>query len=173
MGRKTNGQCGVRAKCRLPWDSLGLKVEIRSDEVAVAVEPVSAVSDPMRWKENMASRNWLSFPGQFVYQRPYEDAWGVLHDPTTEWDELLKNYKSWVMLLQVGDGTRRMAQPASIGAGRMIRREQQHRAEATSRINALEGNDLDKINRRKHWKRRQKKKLKSNAATQLVAATGA
>ena len=121
----------------------------------------------------MASRNWRMCPEQLIYLRPYEDAWGTLHDPTTEWDELLKNYKTWVMLLQVGDGTRRMAQPASIGAGLMIRREQQHRAEATSRINALEGNDLDKINRRKHWKRRQKKKLKSNAATQLVAATGA
>lgn len=124
-------------------------------------------------ERKMASRTWITCPGQYVYWRPYEDAWGTLHDPTTEWDELLKNCKPWLMLLQVGDGTRRMAQPASIGAGRMIRREQERCAESTSRINALEANDLDKINRRKHWKRRQKKNLKSNAATQLVAATGA
>jgi len=127
----------------------------------------------MRWKEKMASRNWRTCSDQLIYQRPYEDAWGVLHDPTTEWDELLKNYKPWVMLIQVGDGTRRMAKPASIGAGRMIRREQQRRAEAASRINALEANDLDKLNRRKHWKRRRKKKLRSNAATQAAATTSA
>jgi len=96
-----------------------------------------------------------------------------LHDPTTEWDELLKNYKHWVMLIQVGDGTRRMAKPASIGAGRMIRREQQRRAEATSKINALEANDLGKINRRKHWKRRHKKKLRERAVTHAVVASGA
>jgi len=96
-----------------------------------------------------------------------------LHDPTTEWDELLKNYKPWVMLLQVGDGTRRMAQPAAIGAGRMIRREQKRRAEATSRINALEASDLDKINCRKHWKRRRNKKLGERAVTHAVAASGA
>ena len=121
----------------------------------------------------MASRTWITYPDQLVYQRPYEDAWGTLHDPTTEWDELLKNYKPWVMLLQVGDGTRLMARPASIGAGRMIRREQQHRAEATSRINALEANDLDRINRRKHWKRRRKKKLRDRATTEVVVAIGA
>ncbi len=112
----------------------------------------------------MASRNWLSFPDQLVYQRPYEDAWGTLHDPTTEWDELLKNYKPWVMLLQVGNGTRQMAKPASIGASRMIRREQERRAEVAGRINALEANDLDRINRRKHWQRRRKKKSRSKAA---------
>jgi len=121
----------------------------------------------------MASRTWITYPDQLIYRRPYEDAWGILHDPTTEWDELLKNYKPWVMLLQVGDGTRRMAKPASIGAGRMIRREQQRRAEATGRINALEANDLDKINRRKHWKRRRRKKLRSKAATYVMAASGA
>jgi len=52
----------------------------------------------------MASQTWITCPDQLVYQRPYEDAWGTLHDPTTEWDELLKNYKPWVMLIQVGDG---------------------------------------------------------------------
>ena len=121
----------------------------------------------------MASRTWITYPDQLVYQRPYEDAWGTLHDPTTEWDELLKNYKPWVMLLQVGDGTRLMARPASIGADRMIRREQQYRTEATSRINALEANDLDRINRRKHWKRRRKKKLRDRATTEVVVAIGA
>jgi len=121
----------------------------------------------------MASRTWITCPDQLVYQRPYEDAWGTLHDPTTEWDELLKNYKPWVMLIQVGDGTRRMAKPASIAAGHMIRREQERCAEATSRINALEANDLDKINCRKHWKRRRRKNLGSRAATHMVAASGA
>jgi len=121
----------------------------------------------------VASRTWMTEPGQYVYQRPYEDAWGTLHDPTTEWDELLKNYKPWVMLLQVGDGTRRMAQPAAIGASRMIYKEQKRRAEATSRINVLEASDLDKINRRKHWKRRRKKELRKKAATEVVVAGGA
>jgi len=119
----------------------------------------------------MASRTWLTCPDQLIYQRPYEDAWGTLHDPTTEWDEVLKNCKPWAMLIQVGDGTRRMARPASIAAGRIIRREQERRAEVISRINALETSDLDRINRRKHWKRRQRKKLRSRAATPVVVAS--
>ncbi len=121
----------------------------------------------------MASRTWITCSGQYVYQRPYEDAWGTLHDPTTEWDELLKNYKPWVMLIQVGDGTRRMARPASIGAGNIIRKEEQHRQYYATRTSSLEADYLERNNRRKHWKRRQKKKLKSNEATQVVVATGA
>jgi len=66
-----------------------------------------------------------------------------------------------------------MAKPASIGADRMIRREQERRAKATSRIHALEAGDLDRINRRKHWKRRRRKKLRSRAATHVVDASGA
>jgi len=120
----------------------------------------------------MASRTWITYPDQLIYRRPYEDAWGILHDPTTEWDDLLKNYKSWVMLLQVGEGTRRMAQPASIGASKMIRKEQRRRQDSIARINQLEADDLEKTSRRKHWKRRQKK-LRSKAATYVVAASGA
>jgi len=121
----------------------------------------------------MASRTWVTCPDQLIYRRPYEDVWGTLHDPTTEWDELLKNCKPWLMLLQLGDGTRRMAQPASIGAARIIRRERQRRVQAISRIHALEASDLDKINRRKHWKRRRKNKLPSGASAQAAATTGA
>lgn len=121
----------------------------------------------------MASRTWITYPDQLIYRRPYEDAWGILHDPTTEWDELLKNYKPWVMLLQVGEGTRRMAQPASAGAQRIIRREQHRRQQSAIRMNNLEAENLGRINCRKHWKRRQKKKLRSNAATHVVAASGA
>jgi len=76
------------------------------------------------------------------------------------------------MLLQVGEGTRRMAQPASVGAQRIIRREQQRRQQSAIRMNNLEAEDLERINCRKHWKRRQKK-LRSKAATYVVAASGA
>ena len=106
----------------------------------------------------MASQTWITCPDQLVYLRPYEDAWGTLHDPTTEWDELLKNYKSWVMLLQVGDGTRRMAQPASIGAEKIIRKQQQRQQIIAARVNELEADYLQKNGYRKHWKRRQRRK---------------
>lgn len=123
----------------------------------------------------MASRTWITCPGQFDYLRPYEDAWGTLHDPTTEWDELLKNCKPWLMLLQVGEGTRRMAQPASIGAGKMIHKEQKRHRQAACRINKLEAAYLEETNCRKHWKRRQKKTLKieSKAAAHVAVASGA
>ena len=111
----------------------------------------------------MASRTWVTYPDQLIYRRPYEDAWGILHDPTTEWDELLKNYKPWVMLLQVGDGTRRMAQPASVGAQRIIRREQHRRQQNATGMSSLEADYLERTNCRKHWKRRQKRKLKVQA----------
>lgn len=123
----------------------------------------------------MANENWRTCPDQLVYRRPYEDAWGVLHDPTTEWDELLKNYKPWVMLLQVGEGTRRMARPTSIGAGEIIRKEQRRRQDSMAGINALEADYLEKTSSRKHWKRRRKKKLKARGktASYAEAASGA
>jgi len=118
----------------------------------------------------------MACPDQLIYQRPYEDAWGTLHDPTTEWDELLKNYRPWVMLLQVGDGSRRMARPASIGASQIIHKEQRHCRQAVGRISKLEADYLDKTSRGKHWKRRQKKKLKvesSRATVQMVVTSSA
>jgi hypothetical protein len=123
----------------------------------------------------MAEGKWRTWPDQLVYRRPYEDAWGVLHDPTTEWDELLKNHKPWVMLLLVGDGTRRMARPASAGAQKIIRKEQQRRLHNMARINDLEAGYLEWNNRKKHWKRRRRNKVKARgkAACYKKAPSGA
>lgn len=117
----------------------------------------------------MAEGNWRSWAGQLVYRRPYEDAWGTLHDPTTEWDELFKYYKSWVLLL-VGEGTRRMARPASSGARELIREERN-----AARIDKLEANYLEWNGRRKQWKRRRRKraKAKSRAASFRGVPSGA
>jgi len=119
----------------------------------------------------MTSRDWRTCPDQLIYQRPYEDAYGTLHDPTTEWDELLKNYKHWVMLLQVGEGTRRMAQPASIGAEKIIRKEQQRQQIIAARVNELEADYLQKNGYRKYWKRRQRRKHKARIRVACQQAT--
>ncbi len=123
----------------------------------------------------MASRTWITNSSQYVYQRPYEDAWGTLHDPRTEWDELLKNYKPWVMLLQVGEGTRRMAWPASVGAEKIIRKQRQRQQDSAMAVRELEADYLQKTHSTKHWRRRQKKKLtmRSKAASCVEGATGA
>jgi len=91
-----------------------------------------------------------------VYRRPYEDEWGVLHDPTTEWDALLKNYKSWIMLASVGEGTRRMAMPASVEAVDSIKKTRQCLDNTASRTCGLESRYLECIHRGKHWRRRRK-----------------
>lgn len=103
-----------------------------------------------------AEGNWRRWAGQLIYRRPYEDAWGMLHDPTTEWDELFKYYRSWVLLL-VSEGDRRMTRPASAGARELIRGE--GRRQRT--IDELEAGYLEWNNRRKYWKRRQRKKGKA------------
>ncbi|MCD5416792.1 hypothetical protein LR021_00210 [Candidatus Bipolaricaulota bacterium] len=108
----------------------------------------------------MAERKWRAWAGQLIYRRPYEDAWGVLHDPTTEWDELFKYYQSWVRIL-VCEGTRRMARPASAGAQELIREKRRHQERNATRINKLEADYLERTTRRKHWKRRQRKKGKA------------
>lgn len=117
----------------------------------------------------MASRTWITYPDQLIYRRPYEDAYGTLHDPTTEWDELLKNYKPWVMLLQVGEGTRRMARPASVGAEKIIRKQQQREQDGAMGVRELEADYLQKTHSRKHWKRRRKKELKARGKTASYA----
>jgi len=57
----------------------------------------------------------------FVYAVPYTDRWGVLHDPTTWWDDLLKYYKHHARLI-VSEATRQMAQPASAEALKIVRK---------------------------------------------------
>lgn len=114
----------------------------------------------------MAEGNRRAWAEQLIYRRPYEDAWGVLHDPTTKWDELFKYYQSWVLLL-VSEGVRRMARPASSGARELIREERRRQQRNSARTNKLETNYLEWTSRRKHWKRRQRDKGK---ATDRVAS---
>jgi len=108
----------------------------------------------------MAEGAWRSWTGQLIYRRPYEDVWGTLHDPTTEWDELFKYYWPRVQLL-VDEGTYRMARPASAGARELIRERRGHRQRNAARTNELEADYLEWNSRRKHWKRRQRKKGKA------------
>lgn len=105
----------------------------------------------------MAEGAWRSWTGQLIYRRPYEDAWGVLHDPTTEWDELFKYYQSGVQLL-VDEGTRRMAQPASTRVRELIHRKRKYKQRNATRIDDLEASYLVWNDRRKQWKRRQRKR---------------
>lgn len=103
----------------------------------------------------MAEGNWRTWADKFVYRRPYEDAWGTLHDPTSEWDELLKYYQHWVRLI-VSEAARRLARPAVAGALELIRQEQRHRNNV-ARASKLEAGHLEWANRRKQWKRRKKR----------------
>jgi len=105
----------------------------------------------------MRSGHWRDNPRQLTYQRPYEDHWGVLHDPTTEWDRILKYYRLGVILL-VEEGTRRIARPASIQAHAIIRRQKQRHLENLNKTQALEVRDLKRVSDIKQWKRRKKKR---------------
>ena len=106
----------------------------------------------------MSRGKWRDNPRQLVYQRPYEDHWGVLHDPTTEWDKLLKYYHIGVILL-VEEGTRRIARPASIHAHAIIRRQKQRHLENLTKTQTLEVRDLKRLSDIRHWKRRKKRKI--------------
>ena len=106
----------------------------------------------------MCRGKWRDNPRQLVYQRPYEDHWGVLHDPTTEWDSLLKYYHIGVILL-VEEGTRRIARPASIHAQAIIRRQKQRHLENLAKTQTLEVSDLKRVSDIRHWKRRKKRKI--------------
>lgn len=106
----------------------------------------------------MCSGKWRDNPRQLVYQRPYEDHWGALHDPTTEWDKLLKYYQTGVILL-VEEGTRRIARPASIHAQAIIRRQKQRHLENLAKTQTLEVGDLRRVSDIRHWKRRKKRKI--------------
>jgi len=105
----------------------------------------------------MCNGNWRDNPRQLVYQHPYDDSWGVLHDPTSEWDRLLKYYKLGVILL-VEEGTRRMARPASTQAQAIIRSQKRHHLQNLVKTQALEAEDLKRVSDIKHWKRRKKRK---------------
>ncbi len=111
----------------------------------------------------MAEGNWRAWAGQLVYRRPYEDAWGMLHDPTTEWDELFKYCQPWVRLL-VSEGDRRTARPASAGARELIFKRRRRKQRNATGIEKLEADHLQWNNCRKHWKRRQRKKGKAKGA---------
>jgi len=108
-------------------------------------------------KYNMDKGKYRDNPDQFIYRRPYEDAYGVLHNPVTEWDELLKYYKSWVTFVQIGEGSRRMSQPASARAQVNIRRDEQHHRQNLARVEELEAADLEQVDRNKQWKRRKRR----------------
>ena len=88
----------------------------------------------------------------YYYRRPYRDVWGNWRHPATEWDELLKYYKYWVVLL-VSEATRRMAQPASVRAHAQIVREQICRERHFQKVAQLEAQYLKKEYARKHRKR--------------------
>lgn len=123
----------------------------------------------------MTGGKYRDNPDRFIYRRPYEDAYGVLHNPTTEWDELLKYYKSWATLVQIGEGSRRMSRPASVQAQAIIRREEQHHRQNLARVERLEAADLERVNRNEQWKRRKRRKIeaKRRAGSFEGAAIGA
>ena len=106
-----------------------------------------------------------------TYKRPYVDRWGALHDPTTPRDELLKYYKHWVILL-VSEATRREAQSAEVGALKLIRAEERSRRENLRRAHRLEADYLEWADRRKHWKRRNRRD-KRKAKAKAVAKSSA
>ena len=101
---------------------------------------------------------------QLVYKRPYEDHWGALHDPTTWWDELLKYYQHNVRLI-VSEATRKKAQPAWVGAQKLIREEQKRHKQTLARVDKLEADYLQAVGRRKHWQRRKSRLNKVRAAS--------
>ena len=107
----------------------------------------------------MEQGQWRAWADFFKYKRPYEDKWGTLHDPVTDWDERLKYYQHWV-LLRVSDATRCKARPADVGAHALIRAEERRRKESLDRAYRLEAEYLEWANRRKQWKRRKKRKNK-------------
>jgi hypothetical protein len=109
---------------------------------------------------------------RLVYRRPYEDHWGALHDPTTWWDELLKYYRHYETL-QVSQACRRMAQPAHIGAMRLIRAEQRRHRQYAARLDGLEAQYLESTYRRKSWKRRQRKKSRLELVSSKEISNGA
>ena len=93
-----------------------------------------------------------------TYLRPYEDNVGVLHDPRTVWDELLKYYKPRSLFLLIGEGSRRMCRPASLSAQLAIRTQAQSHGNNLARLENLEAAYLEQLNRNKYWKRRQRRK---------------
>ncbi len=104
-----------------------------------------------------------------IYRLAYEDGWGVFHDPRTEWDHLLKYYKSWVRLIQIGEGSRRMCRPASTGAQAIIHREKQQHRDNISKLEALEAEDLGRVSRNKEWKRRRRRKIAKERNTKELS----
>ncbi|MEO0248008.1 MAG: hypothetical protein ABIN58_00410 [candidate division WOR-3 bacterium] len=112
---------------------------------------------PALLKRSLATHQAPSQPAlrSYYYRRPYQDRWGNWHYPITEWDELLKYYKHWVVLL-VSEATRRMAQPASIRAHALLVQEQRSRRRHFQKVAQLEAQYLEREDARKRHKRAQK-----------------
>lgn len=77
----------------------------------------------------------------YIYKRCYIDKQGNYIDPKTTWDDLLKYYSHFLMLLSVGEGTRRMAQPVSVKAAKRIKSEDRHQ-ENLRQVTNLQSKDL-------------------------------
>ena len=98
-----------------------------------------------------------SYGSLYTYLRPYRDDAGILHDPRTEWDELLKYCKPWVLFLQIGEASRRMCKPASVSVQADIREGERRHRENRARVDELEAADLERANRSKSCRSGRKK----------------
>jgi hypothetical protein len=112
---------------------------------------------PALLKRSLAKPQAPSQPAlrSYYYRRPYLDPWGNWRHPATEWDELLKYYKHWVLLL-VSEATRRMAQPASTRAHALLVHEQRRKRRHFQKVAQLEAQYLEREHARKRRKRAQR-----------------
>jgi len=115
----------------------------------------------------LAEGKWRKWAERFTYKRYYQDVWGALHDPTSSWDELLKYYQHWVVLL-VSEAARRRSRPAEVGALKLIRAEERRHRENLSRAHRLEASYLEWANRRKQWQRRKKRRHRQGQKQRTV-----
>lgn len=63
----------------------------------------------------------------FEYKRCYIDKQGNYINPKTTWDDLLKYYTAWRMMVAIGDGTRRIASSIPDKAVQRIKSEKAHK----------------------------------------------
>ena len=101
----------------------------------------------------------------YVYKRCYVDRQGNTIDPRTPWDELLKYYHSWKMLL-VSNGEH-LAASVPIQAEKMIKREKAQGARL-AQINALEAQYLE--TRARERKRAVRKRIRALEARYLESS---
>jgi hypothetical protein len=96
----------------------------------------------------------------YVYKRCYVDKHGNTIDPRTLWDEYLKYYKSWNLLVGVGSGEG--SAPLPVQAKTMIRREEAQKAKI-ARAQKLEAEYLEgRSSRRRREARKRVHKLESD-----------